>query len=74
MSSENQESQYRKLGEFETAVQFGTRKETGKWELNAELITALISFAELRNKFARQSLRLIDFDGASRITEAINCL
>jgi len=68
---DNQENNYRKLGELGVAAQIGRKDSNASWALNRILIKELISSHELRNKLSTSAEGLIDNNGARRITDAI---
>ena len=71
---DNQRQYYDSLGHTGAAAQIGIRNSSGKWELEEEVIFNLVTSPELRKKLVSNSVGLIDFNGASRIVDAIQAL
>jgi spore coat polysaccharide biosynthesis predicted glycosyltransferase SpsG len=71
---DNQRQYYDSLGHAGAAAQIGIRNSSGKWELEEEVIFNLVTSPELRKKLVSNSVGLIDFNGASRIVDAIQAL
>ena len=68
---DNQVSYYKELIKLDVAAPLGVRTNKGGWKLNQELITALLTSAEMRNKLVRNASGVVDLSGASRIVDAI---
>jgi spore coat polysaccharide biosynthesis predicted glycosyltransferase SpsG len=68
---DNQVSYYKELIKLDVAAPLGVRTNKGGWNLNQELITALLTSAEMRNKLLRNASGVVDLSGASRIVDAI---
>jgi spore coat polysaccharide biosynthesis predicted glycosyltransferase SpsG len=71
---DNQKQNYDSLGKIGAAAQIGFRNASNVWELNSEVIYSLIESPDLRAKLISNSRGLIDFQGASRIADAIQTL
>jgi spore coat polysaccharide biosynthesis predicted glycosyltransferase SpsG len=71
---DNQRQNYDSLGQIGAAAQIGVRNSSGAWELKEEIITNLVTSANLRKKLISNSVDLIDFYGAGRIVDAIQSL
>ena len=73
-SVDNQEQYYNSLGELAVAAQIGFRNLQNVWELDKEKIYSLVTSSELRGNLIAKAKGLIDFNGASRIVDAITTL
>ena len=73
-SVDNQEQYYNSLGELAVAAQIGFRNLHNVWELDKEKIHSLVTSSELRGNLIAKAKGLIDFNGASRIVDAITTL
>ena len=71
---DNQEQNYDSMGQLGVAAQIGLRNSDNFWELNVETISLLISSSVFRENLVTKSKGLIDFNGASRIVDAITTL
>lgn len=71
---DNQQQFYKSLGKRGVAAQLGFRTSGSNWELDEQMIYALITSDELRKGLTSKALGLIDFKGASRIVDAITNL
>lgn len=71
---DNQGQYYDSLGKLGVAAQLGLRTLDNKWELNEEKIHSLVTSSELRGSLKAKAVGLIDFNGASRIVDAITTL
>lgn len=71
---DNQEQNYDSLGQLGVAAQIGFRNLDNLWELNVETIFSLILSSAFRENLVTKSKGLIDFNGASRIVDAITTL
>jgi len=69
-SSDNQDLNYVKLADLRVAAPIGFY-EAGKWNLDIDMIKNLITFPTQRNQLINASKKIIDFEGASRIVDAI---
>ena len=68
---ENQKQNYSLLGELEIAAQIGIRNSANEWELNIDVIRALVTSPTVRQNLKSNAFGLIDFSGAKRIVDAI---
>ena len=73
-SIDNQNQYYSSLGELGVAAQLGYRTLDNGWELEVQKIETLVTSSDLREKLRAKADGLIDFNGASRIVEAITNL
>ena len=71
---DNQEQCYNKLGELGIVAQFGSRNLDNNWELDKEKIYSLVTSSEVRGSLLAKAKGVIDFNGASRIVDAITTL
>lgn len=71
---DNQNQYYKSLGELGVATQLGYRTSDNNWELEEQKIITLVTSSELRQKLKACAMGLIDFNGASRIVDAITNL
>lgn len=71
---DNQEQYYRSLGRLGVAAQIGFRNLRNEWDLDTEKIRLLITSSKLREHLKLNAAGLIDFQGASRIVDAIMTL
>jgi spore coat polysaccharide biosynthesis predicted glycosyltransferase SpsG len=71
---DNQNQYYKSLGELGVAAQLGHRTSDNNWELEEKKIITLVTSSESRQKLKARAIGLIDFDGASRIVDAITNL
>jgi spore coat polysaccharide biosynthesis predicted glycosyltransferase SpsG len=71
---DNQEQNYNLLGQLGAAGLIGVRSSEDIWNLNLALIGELIESADLRKSLMSKSQNLIDFNGSTRIIEAIKSL
>jgi spore coat polysaccharide biosynthesis predicted glycosyltransferase SpsG len=72
--ADNQDQNYNLLGQLGAAALIGTRSNEDIWNLNSALICQLIESPEIRESLISKSHNLIDFNGSSRIIEAIKSL
>ena len=70
----NQEQYYEALSELGIAIPLGFRNSTNGWDLNHQKIYSLVNSSELREHLIARASGLIDFNGASRIVDAITNL
>jgi len=68
---DNQEQYYETLSELGIAIPLGFRNSTNGWDLNHQKIYSLVNSSELREHLIARASGLIDFNGASRIVDAI---
>lgn len=71
---DNQKQHYNSLGKLGVAAQLGLRTLDNSWELDEQMIYSLITSSELRMRLMARANGLIDFNGASRIVDAITTL
>lgn len=71
---ENQAQNYLTLGKLGVVAQLGSRKRDNLWDLKEQEIDNLITSKDLRRKIASKAQGLFDFNGASRIVDAITSL
>jgi spore coat polysaccharide biosynthesis predicted glycosyltransferase SpsG len=71
---DNQEQYYETLSELGIAIPLGFRNSTNNWDLNHQKIYSLVNSSELREHLIARASGLIDFNGASRIVDAITNL
>jgi spore coat polysaccharide biosynthesis predicted glycosyltransferase SpsG len=71
---DNQQQYYDSLGQLGVAAQLGFRTLDNKWILDDQKICSLITSDEMREGLKRKATGLIDFNGASRIVDAITAL
>lgn len=71
---DNQEQYYKSLGHLGAAAQIGFRNIHNEWELDTEKIHLLVTSSELRKNLITKAVGLIDFNGATRIVDAIKNL
>ena len=71
---ENQNHNYKVLGELGIAALIGTRSNESIWSLNSTLISQLVISEELRQSLVTKSRGIIDFRGSLRIVDAIKSL
>ena len=71
---DNQEQYYASLGHLGIAAQLGSFTLQKGWSLNIGKICELIRLPELRAGLVEKARGLIDFNGASRIADAIKAL
>ena len=71
---DNQEQNYDSMGQLGVAARIGLRNSDNFWELNVKTISLLISSSAYRENLVTKSKGLIDFNGASRIVDAITTL
>ena len=67
----NQEQYYKSLDQLGVAAQIGFRGPDNKWRLNKEMIRQLFTSLELRERLIAKAFGFVDFQGASRIADAI---
>jgi spore coat polysaccharide biosynthesis predicted glycosyltransferase SpsG len=70
----NQEQYYETLSELGIAIPLGIRNSFNNWDLNHQKIYSLVNSSELREHLTARASGLIDFNGASRIVDAITNL
>jgi spore coat polysaccharide biosynthesis predicted glycosyltransferase SpsG len=70
----NQEQYYETLSELGIAIPLGFRNTADTWDLNQQKIYSLVNSSELRRNLIARASGLIDFNGASRIVDAITNL
>ena len=70
----NQEQNYIALGELGAAAQLGLRNKENSWELDESMIYSLVTSSTLRRSLISKAEGLFDFEGASRIVDAIKSL
>jgi|LakMenEpi03Aug12_release.lakeMendotaPanAssembly.Ray.scaffolds.fasta_scaffold331123_1 spore coat polysaccharide biosynthesis predicted glycosyltransferase SpsG len=70
----NQEQYYKSLCKLGVAAQLGFRSINNIWELDNEMIHSLVTSSALRENLIAKAKNLIDFEGASRIVDAITSL
>ena len=68
---DNQKQYYESLNSLGVAAQIGVLNSPGGWNLNKEIIHELITSSEIRERLIAKAYGLIDFNGASRIVDAI---
>jgi spore coat polysaccharide biosynthesis predicted glycosyltransferase SpsG len=71
---DNQEQYYKTLSELGVAAPLGFRNLDNEWKLDREKIYSLITSREVRGILLAKAQGLIDFQGASRIVDAITTL
>ena len=71
---DNQEQYYNTLSELGVAARLGFRNLDNHWKLDKEKIRSLITSSEVRGILLAKARGLIDFQGASRIVDAITTL
>ncbi|MEI7818393.1 MAG: hypothetical protein WCI45_14500, partial [Desulfuromonadales bacterium] len=71
---DNQEQYYNTLGELGVAARLGIRNLDNDWKLDMEKIRSLITSSEVRGILLAKARGLIDFQGASRLVDAITTL
>jgi spore coat polysaccharide biosynthesis predicted glycosyltransferase SpsG len=71
---DNQNQYYKSLGELGVAAQLGYRTLDNSWEIEVQKIETLITSSDSREKLIANADGLIDFNGASRIVDAITNL
>jgi spore coat polysaccharide biosynthesis predicted glycosyltransferase SpsG len=71
---DNQAQNYNSLGKLGVAAQLGIRKTDNTWEIDEQKISSLVTSRELRRSIVSKAKGLIDFNGASRIVDAITSL
>jgi spore coat polysaccharide biosynthesis predicted glycosyltransferase SpsG len=71
---DNQRQYYDSLGELGVAAQIGFRMPTLGWNLDPDKIHMLITRPDFRESLTKKAVGLIDFQGASRIVDAITTL
>jgi len=70
----NQEQNYIALGKLGVAAQLGVRNKENSWELDESMIYSLVTSSALRKSLMSRAEGLFDFEGASRIVDAIKSL
>jgi spore coat polysaccharide biosynthesis predicted glycosyltransferase SpsG len=70
----NQEQYYETLSKLGIAIPLGFRNSINNWDLNHQKIYSLVNSSELREHLIAKASGLIDFNGASRIVDAITNL
>jgi len=70
----NQEQYYKSLSELGIAIPLGFRNSENNWDLNQQKIYSLVNSSEIRENLIARAAGLIDFNGASRIVDAITNL
>jgi spore coat polysaccharide biosynthesis predicted glycosyltransferase SpsG len=70
----NQELYYNSLSQLGVAAPLGFRSSENTWDLDRQKISSLINSSELRENLTTRASGLIDFNGASRIVDAITNL
>lgn len=70
----NQEQYYKSLSELGIAIPLGFRNSENNWDLNQQKIYSLVNSSEMRENLIARASGLIDFNGASRIVDAITNL
>ena len=70
----NQEQFYSSLSQLGIAAPLGFRNSENNWDLDEQKISSLIHSSELRKNLIARASGLIDFNGASRIVDAITNL
>ena len=70
----NQKQYYETLSELGIAIPLGFRNSMNNWDLNHQKIYSLVNSSELREHLIAKASGLIDFNGASRIVDAITNL
>jgi spore coat polysaccharide biosynthesis predicted glycosyltransferase SpsG len=71
---DNQVQNYISLGKLGVVAQLGIRKTDNTWELDAQKIHNLVTSSDLRRSIVSKATGLFDFNGASRIVDAITSL
>jgi spore coat polysaccharide biosynthesis predicted glycosyltransferase SpsG len=71
---DNQTQNYLSLGKLGVVAQLGVRKTDKTWELEEQKIKSLVASGELRRGIASKAKGFFDFNGASRIVDAITSL
>jgi spore coat polysaccharide biosynthesis predicted glycosyltransferase SpsG len=71
---DNQNQNYISLNELGVAAQLGLRNTDNCWELDESMINSLVTSSELRRSLIAKAAGLFDFNGASRIVDAITSL
>ena len=59
------------MGELEIAAQIGIRNSANEWEIDIDVIRALVTSPTVRQNLKSNAFGLIDFSGAKRIVDAI---
>jgi len=67
----NQEQYYISLSQLDVAAPLGFRNTENNWDLDKQKISLLINSSKLRENLTARASGLIDFNGASRIVDAI---
>jgi len=67
----NQQELYESLPHYFAAVQIGSHVELGRWALLPDEISRLLSSSELRQRLAKNAIKLVDHQGSKRIVDAI---
>ncbi len=70
----NQQQNYLVLGELGVVAQLGVRSTNGNWNLDESMIHSLVMSDRLRRNLIEKARGLINFNGASRIVDAITSL
>ena len=68
---DNQEDNYKSLGDLGVAAQIGARLGNSTWKFDVDIISSLILNSSLRRGLQIESAGLIDLNGSSRIVEKI---
>lgn len=71
---DNQKQYYEALGQLGVAAQIGRRNSLNVWEFDVEEIYTLITSSSHRAKLISKSVGLIDFQGSSRVADAVQAL
>ena len=71
---DNQRQYYDSLGKLGVASQLGYRTLGNQWEIDERKIYSLLTSSDLRIALIAKAVGLIDFNGASRIVDAITNL
>ena len=71
---DNQNQYYNALGQLGVAAPIGSRSASSGWKLETNMIHKLVTEPDFRANLTNKALGLIDFNGASRIVDAITSL
>ncbi len=68
---DNQEQNYKTLGEFGVAAKIGRRSQSGEWDFNIESVRRLLVDLNFRRELVEASKKLVDLEGSRRIVDEI---
>jgi spore coat polysaccharide biosynthesis predicted glycosyltransferase SpsG len=71
---DNQSQYYETLGRLGVVAQLGLRTSDKDWQLDEQKIYSLVTSSTIRSNLIAKATGLIDFNGASRIVDAITTL